>query len=164
MNFPAILVAAIVPLVVGAVWYNPKVMGAAWMKANGFTTEDVQGGNLAVMFGLTFVLGILIALMTNFLVVHQGHVFSLIGTDPAMQDATSELSKWYTQFVADHGDRHRSFGHGAFHGALSGFFLTAGIVGTISIFERRSFRYVAIHVAYWTITVGLMGGIICAWV
>ena len=33
LNWPAILVAAVAFFAVGAVWYQPKVMGARWMKA-----------------------------------------------------------------------------------------------------------------------------------
>lgn len=35
----AILVAGVSALVVGFVWYNPKVFGNAWMKAAGMTDE-----------------------------------------------------------------------------------------------------------------------------
>jgi len=29
------------------------------------------------------------------------------------------------------------------------------------MFERRGFKYIAIHGGYWMLTLGLMGGIIC---
>jgi hypothetical protein len=53
MNWIAIAVSALLPLVVGAIWYNPKVLGKAWMQASGVTEEQVQTGNMLVIFGLT---------------------------------------------------------------------------------------------------------------
>jgi hypothetical protein len=61
VNWLAILVAAASSFVVGAVWYAPAVAGKAWMKENGFTMDDLKGGNPVVMFGLTFVLSFIIA-------------------------------------------------------------------------------------------------------
>ena len=34
-------VAALVPLLIGSIWYNPKVFGTAWMKATGFTDDKL---------------------------------------------------------------------------------------------------------------------------
>ena len=45
LNFLAIVVAAIVPLLIGAIWYNPSVLGTAWMKASGMTEEKMKTGN-----------------------------------------------------------------------------------------------------------------------
>lgn len=41
MNWAAIVVAALVPLVMGALWYNPRVMGNYWLRANNATFEPV---------------------------------------------------------------------------------------------------------------------------
>jgi hypothetical protein len=35
INFLAVLVTALVPMVMGFIWYNPKVLGIAWMRAAG---------------------------------------------------------------------------------------------------------------------------------
>jgi hypothetical protein len=32
MNFLAVPLAAVIPILVGMIWYNPKVFGNAWMK------------------------------------------------------------------------------------------------------------------------------------
>ena len=52
MNPLSLLVAAVSALVVGFIWYNPKVFGNAWMKAAGMTDEQVKGGNMAKIFVL----------------------------------------------------------------------------------------------------------------
>lgn len=66
MNWIAIAVSALLPLVVGAIWYNPKVLGKAWMQASGVTEEQVQTGNMLVIFGLTYVFGLLASLNFKF--------------------------------------------------------------------------------------------------
>lgn len=43
-----------ISLIVGAIWYNPKVMGTLWMKETGVTEEDAKNANMGVIFGLSF--------------------------------------------------------------------------------------------------------------
>ena len=52
LNFPAILVAAVSALVVGFIWYNPKVFGNAWMEAAGLTEAQLKAGNMVKIFFL----------------------------------------------------------------------------------------------------------------
>ena len=61
INFLAILAAAVSALVVGFIWYSPKVFGNAWMKAADMTEEQVKGGNMAKIFGLALLFAILLA-------------------------------------------------------------------------------------------------------
>lgn len=56
INLLAVLVAAIFSFVLGAIWYNPKVFGTAWMEENGFVEDDLKGGNMGMIFGTSFVL------------------------------------------------------------------------------------------------------------
>lgn len=55
LNWLAVLVAAVSSFVIGFIWYNPKVLGTAWMKAAGLTDEDLQNSNPAKTFGLSFI-------------------------------------------------------------------------------------------------------------
>ena len=41
-NIPVVLGAALIPTIVGFIWYNPKVMGEAWMKAAEMTEEMID--------------------------------------------------------------------------------------------------------------------------
>lgn len=54
INWMAILVAAFIPTVIGFIWYNPKVLGNAWMQAAGMTEEKMKGANMPVIFGVSF--------------------------------------------------------------------------------------------------------------
>ena len=61
INWLAVLVAGISAFVIGGVWYSPALFGRAWMSENHLTTEDVQKGNKAKIFGWTLVLSLIMA-------------------------------------------------------------------------------------------------------
>ena len=63
-----------------------------------------------------------------------------------------------------HGNDFRTFKHGAFHGTIGALFLALPILGINALFERRSFKYIAIHTGYWMLTMGLMGGVLCQFI
>ena len=49
-NWYILPLAALIPMVVAMVWYNPKVFGNAWMKAAGMTEEKAKGANMFLVF------------------------------------------------------------------------------------------------------------------
>ena len=51
-NILAIVLAALIPMIMGFIYYHPKVFGRAWMQSLGLTEEDLKKGNMAVVFGL----------------------------------------------------------------------------------------------------------------
>ncbi|WNH14007.1 DUF1761 domain-containing protein [Thalassobellus suaedae] len=157
LNPIAMLVAAVSALVVGFIWYNPKVFGNAWMQAAGMTDEQVKGGNMVKIFGLALIFAFLLATALPGIVIHQMGVFSLIGGDP------SAALPSYEAFIADYSDAFRTFKHGALHGVLTGVFIALPIIGTNALFERKSAKYIFINAGYWIVTLGVMGAIICGW-
>lgn len=62
LNVLAVVVAAISSFVIGGLWYSPLLFHHAWLKANGFAEADVAGGNMAKIFGLSFVFAVVMAL------------------------------------------------------------------------------------------------------
>lgn len=155
INFYAIVVAAIVPLFIGAIWYNPKLFGNLWMKASGMTEEKMKTGNIAVIFGATLVLSIMLAFTVNGMVIHQVGATQLAYTNP---DAES-----FNAFMAEFGNMHRSFGHGALHGGIGAIFFALPVLGINALFERKGWKYILINVGYWTVTLTIMGAILCGW-
>lgn len=71
INFLALAVAAIASFALGSVWYSPILFGKSWQNALGFTAEYLQKGNMALIFGSSFVL----IFMMNFglAIILQGH-------------------------------------------------------------------------------------------
>lgn len=155
LNILAIVVASIVPMVVGFVWYNPKVLGTAWMKASGMTEEKIKSGNMAVIFGVSLLLSFLLAFSVNGMVIHQVAAGQLVY--PNMDAET------YKAFINEFGDAHRNFRHGALHGAIAGIFVVLPILGTNALFERKGWKYILVNVGYWTLTLAIMGAILCGW-
>jgi hypothetical protein len=158
LNFPILLLAALVPMVIGFIWYSPKVFGKAWMEASGMTDEKVKGGNMALIFGLSFVFAVLLAVEINFMVIHQNHLYSIFFGQADGLKATLEYMDtthvgWTENF--------RTFKHGSFHGLLAGLLFAVPVLATNSMFERKGLKYVLVNGGYWVITIALMGGVIC---
>jgi len=61
----AIFLAALIPMVLGYVWYHPKVFGGAWMKSLGLTEESLKEGNMALIFGLSTLISLFLAWTMN---------------------------------------------------------------------------------------------------
>lgn len=163
VNWIAIIVAALIPMVVGFIWYNPNVFGKAWMSACGLSEEDVKGANMALIFGVSLILSLLLATGVIPVVIHQVHLYSLVMNQPGFEKEGSDLMLWLTAATNQHGDNFRTFGHGTFHGALLGLFVVLPVLGTNALFERKGFKYIAVNVGYWVVCLALMGGLISGW-
>jgi hypothetical protein len=55
-NYWSILVAGLAAWGLGAIWYSPIGFGKAWQSAAGMSDADVEGGNMPLIFGTSFVL------------------------------------------------------------------------------------------------------------
>ncbi len=61
INYFAVLAAAVSTFVIGGLWWSPLLFQKAWMRANGFTEEKLQEGSMAKIFGVSFVLTVVMA-------------------------------------------------------------------------------------------------------
>lgn len=164
INFYAVLVAALVPMVLGFIWYNPKVFGNAWMKAAGMTDDQVKGGNMAVIFVVSFVLSFLLAMSMNMLTIHQAVMPGLFMTSAGDPAPGSPEATFLADFFTKYGSLHRTFTHGMVHGIISAILIVLPVLGTNALFERKGFKYILVNVGYWVVCIAIMGGIVCAWV
>jgi hypothetical protein len=60
-NIWAVLTAAAVSFVLGGLWYSPALFGKAWQREVGLSDEQLKNGNMALIFGLAFVLSVVAA-------------------------------------------------------------------------------------------------------
>ncbi len=140
INWLALVAAAILPLATGFLWYGP-LFGKVWMKESGMTEEKAKTMNPAKTYGLAVVMAFLVAFFI--------WVIVFTGGSPDMP----------------HGiEAYMTFKHGALHGAMLGVLVALPVLATNALFEMKSFKYVAINVGYWIVTMALMGGVINAWV
>ncbi len=162
-NFLFVALAALIPLAVGFVWYNPKIgFGNAWMKAAEINEDKIKGANMILIAGLTYLFSFFISAALLSITIHQMGFYSTLASEPGfLTDPNAEVTTYFNNFMATYGDRFRTFKHGALHGTIAGITLALPIVAINALLERRGFKYIAIHVGYWVISLALMGGVIC---
>lgn len=156
-------ITALIPILVGFIWYNPRVFGKAWLKSINKTEEDLKGRKMWLVFGLCYIFSLMLSFALMPIVIHQMHMLSVFANDPTIKDPNSASSLYVKNFFDTYGTNFRTFKHGAFHGVLASLFFALPIIGIVALFEKRSFKYVAIHAGYWMVTLALMGGILCEW-
>lgn len=139
MNMLSVAVATLIPMIVGFIYYHPKVAGGLWMKANGFTLESIGKGPKPILYVGALVLAFFLALFCH------GNV---TGPD---------------QWTAADGHSYVTFGHGLLHGLGNTILVVLPILGTMAIFEKRNWQWLVVNCLYWLITLALMCGILSAW-
>ena len=110
-NFYAVLAATFVTLLVGFVWYSPKVLGTIWMRETGITEEKAKRSNMLKVFGLTIFYSLLLASILPTIVNHQMGALGLFNGNA--NDPT------YIELMKTHGAVFRTFKHKGFTRFLS---------------------------------------------
>lgn len=150
------------PMIIGFIWYNPKLLGEVWAREARVSEEMMKSSNIPMVYGISFLLSVMLAFSLAPVVIHQLGVMSML--EGAMRPTSpnhEEAKATFDQLMATYGTAHRHFGHGALHGAIAAIFLVFPILGTNALFERKSWKYIWLNVGYWTITLAIMGGIVC---
>lgn len=128
------------------------------MEASGMTDEKVKGGNMVVIFGLSFVLAFMLSYAVNGMVIHQNHLFSLFfGQEESYNQTIEYLNANHEGWMGNW----RDFRHGSIHGFFGGLFFAMPVLITNALFERKGFKYALVNGGYWIVTLTLMGGVIC---
>jgi hypothetical protein len=133
VNWLSLVLATLVPTVMGFIYYHKALFGKAWMTSIGMTEEKQKQANMPVIMVISLLMSFLIAFfMLNF-------------CNGAGQEGEFD-----------------TFKHGAFHGVLISFFLVIPTFITNGLFEQRSWTNMLINAGYWLITLAIMGGIVDA--
>ncbi len=161
LNWLALLVASCASLVLGFIWYNPKVFGTIWMKETGITmdAEDTKGKGMGGMLLMTFIYSFLVAFILQMMVIHQFGALGMIGGDPT----AAAVKPSYAAFMADYGTAYRTFKHGMLHGFMAGLLFALPVIGMGAMYERRRWKYVLVTGGFWIVNCMIMGGIVCGW-
>jgi len=162
-NFLFILLAVLIPVVIGFIYYHPKLVGTAWIKTTGLTEEKMKDGNMAIILGVSLLLSFLISTVMAIFSTHQTDLFSLFNGNDDLKDASSEISVAVNRVLELAGDKYLTFKHGAAHGMLMSIFLVFPVMAIKNLFERRPFKLTLINSIYWMITLTLMAGVLCQW-
>lgn len=67
VNYLGVLLAAVVSMVLGFLWYSPMLFGKPWMKFMGYSEESLKKEQKAMgkLYGLSFVVALLTAYMLS---------------------------------------------------------------------------------------------------
>lgn len=158
-NWWMFLLAGLIPMVVGFLWYGDMLFGKKWMKVNGFVKEDLEGANMGLIFGLSYLFSVMIAFFLSSVVLHQNGVVGLLG--PGVFESGSALQNEFNDIMSKHGGNFRTFAHGALHGGALAVFFVLPLIAINALFERRGWAYIWIHFGYWFICLLVMGGLLC---
>jgi hypothetical protein len=78
INVWAVIAAAVAAFLIGGLWYSPVLFAKSWQKEVGLSDETLENGNMALIFGVGFLLALLAAF-----------VFAMfLGPKPALPFAT----------------------------------------------------------------------------
>ena len=61
VNLIAVLVCGVASLLLGGLWYSPVLFGRVWQRAAHLGDEQAKSGNMAMIFGLAFLLSLIAA-------------------------------------------------------------------------------------------------------
>lgn len=156
-------IAALIPLIVGAVYYNPNVFGTIWMRVSGTTEEKIKSGNMALIFGLSYLFSLVIAGFLIQFTIHQAALPGLFVESQNFGISAEQAEAFLNEFNTSYGHLHRTFSHGAVHGLIACLMFAFPLIAINSLFERRGWKYIWVHTGYWLISLILMGGVICAY-
>lgn len=163
INFLVIALAALIPMVIGFVWYNPKVFGTTWIKVSGVSEAETKSAHMWVTFLLTYVFSFFLGVALCFMTIHQFGVSSTLMNEPGFMTPGSDMNNYFNDFMTRFGHNFRTFKHGALHGTLGGIMIALPVLAVNAMFERKGAKYIAINAGFWIVCMALMGGVICAY-
>lgn len=66
LNHLAVVAAALSTFLLGGLWYSPLLFGRIWQRINGFSDEFLKQGNMAKIFGVSFLASLIMAYNLGF--------------------------------------------------------------------------------------------------
>lgn len=163
------LIAALIPLVVGFIYYHKAIFGSAWANMLGIEMNpENMKKELPKVLLVSYIVSFFLAAGLASVVIHQMGLFSLLlGSKGDLSDLEYAI-KIMVSFDGVPIDPDllwnglfRTFKHGAMHGLLTGLTIVMPILVTMGLYEKRPMKLVFINVGYWVICFALMGGFIC---
>ncbi len=142
INYISIIVAALVPNIIGAIYYGP-VFGKAWLSSLGYTADDMKGRNEGLIYGSALLLSVVVSFFMK-MVIELTH-----------KDVNQAGELVFASF--------HTFGHGALHGAILCLGFVVPIIICLGLFQKSTAKNILINVGFWVICFAIMGGILDTW-
>jgi len=134
LNLVPVIIAGVINMVIGALWYSPYVIGKLWLRSMGKTEEELKQGYSATGMALTYMVNTIASLLFAYILAHLIK-FSLTNT----------------------------FSQGVMIGfwVWLGFVVTTVIPGYM--YESRPKMLYFLFIIYQLISITLMGGFLAIW-
>ncbi len=142
INYLFVAVAAIVPSILGAIYYGP-LFEKQWLSSLGKTKEEMVPSNMGLTYGLALVMAFIVAffLKLNIELTHK---------------EVSEAGEMV--FGSFH-----TFKHGALHGVMTACVLVVPVLVSSSLFQKMSGKNIILNAIFWILCFAIMGGILDQW-
>ncbi|MBE2217498.1 MAG: DUF1761 domain-containing protein [Ignavibacteria bacterium] len=70
LNLVPVVVAGVLNMIVGALWYSPYVIGKLWMRAMGKTEEELRQGFSPTSMAMTYIVNTIASLVFAYVLAH----------------------------------------------------------------------------------------------
>jgi hypothetical protein len=80
IHWPSVLVASIASFAVGGLWYSPFFLGKAWAAEHPLTKKNIGPADMAVIFGTTFILTFIGAVVLDLFIGRNGTLLTGVVT------------------------------------------------------------------------------------
>ena len=128
-NWLALVGAAIVPSIIGFLWYGP-IMGKQWIASTGNTAAYFEENS-------NMPLNMIISLLLSFVLAFAIKVLIFTSHGDHFKHLSDEIV-----------GSHNTFGHGALHGGMFGAFFAIPFFVLNGLFELRGAKNYLIHIVY----------------
>ena len=159
LNHLAHALIALVPLIIGFIWYRPTMPWIKWASAN--KPLNVKRPSILGLFVLYGLSAALVFVYMN-LIIHQIGFYELFFTD--IMRGNQESKQIAEEFLAVYGQKHRHLGHGLFHGLIDAFALALPFIAFYSLVENIDWKRTIVHLGFWVICSTLIGGLVAEFV
>ncbi len=134
LNLVPVIIAGVINIILGALWYSPLVVGKLWMRSMGKTEEELKQGFSSAAMGMTYVVNTIASLVFAYVLAHLVK-FSMVNT----------------------------FSQGVMIGfwVWLGFVVTTVIPGYM--YESRPKMLYFLFIVYQLISITIMGGFLAIW-
>lgn len=134
LNLVPVIIAGVINMILGALWYSPLVAGKLWMRSMGKTEDELKQGFSSAAMGMTYVVNTIASLVFAYVLAHLVK-FSMVNT----------------------------FSQGVMIGfwVWLGFVVTTAIPGYM--YESRPKMLYLLFIVYQLISITIMGGFLAIW-
>jgi hypothetical protein len=157
-NILVILGASLVPFLFAMIWFQKNLFGGTNWNRIAEIPETKTSPVSLLKLGLSLVFNVIIALGVFQFSIHELAVFGMVGGDPELL-ATGTAAA----FMAEYGGDFHTWTHGLAHGLGVAIFFALPVLGYVTIFEKKSWKYFLVYLGFWSICLVLMSIIICLW-